>query len=101
MAEICCCCVQQRAGATEGSNRTAVAVCSGRQAQTEQKRYDENCTLIDEIFVRTVVFLGAFEKLSVRPSAWNILAIFFKFGISILPKICREKQNFLISDRCH
>ena len=55
--------VFNRAGATEGSNRTAVAVCSRRQAKTEQKRDEENCTLIDEISVRTVVFLGAFAKL--------------------------------------
>ena len=40
-----------------------MAVCSSRQAKTEQKRDEENCTLIDEILVRTVLFLGAFEKL--------------------------------------
>ena len=40
-----------------------MAVCSSRQAKTEQKRDEENCTLIDEILVRTVVFLGAFAKL--------------------------------------
>jgi len=41
-----------------------VAVCSGRQAHTEQKRKGENCTLTEnEISVRTVVFLGAFRKL--------------------------------------
>ena len=110
MAEVGFCCVRQRAGATEGSHRTAVAVCSRRQAQTEQKRDEENCTLIDEILVRTVVFLGAFAKLRkatisivmrVCPSAWNISAIFLKFGISLFSKICREKQNSLISDRCH
>jgi adenylate kinase len=40
-----------------------MAVCSRRQAQTEQKRDEEKCTLIDEILVRTVVFLGAFAEL--------------------------------------
>ena len=117
MVEMCCCWVQQRAGGTEGSNRTPVAVCSGRQAETEKKRDGENCTLTDkEILVRNVVFLGAFRKLRkkrlsasscvpVRPSAWNISAlnwtIFLKFGISLFLKICREKLNSLLSDSCH
>ena len=105
MAGMCCCCVHQRAGATEGSNRTAVAVCSRCQEKTEQKRVEENCTLIDEILVSTVQILGAFAKLRklsasswvpVRPSAWSIKAIFLKSGISLFTKIRREKQNSLI-----
>jgi hypothetical protein len=61
---MCFCCIQQRAGAIEGSNRTAMAVCSRRQAKTKQKRKGENCTLIDEeILVGTIVFLVAFGKL--------------------------------------
>jgi len=107
MAEMCCCCVQQRAGVTEGSNRTAVAVGSRRQAEIEHKRNGENCTLLDNgILVRTVMFLGAFRKwrkatisivMRACPSAWNISAlnwtIFLKFGISLFSKICREEQN--------
>jgi len=31
--------------------------------QTEHKQNGENCTLTDEILVRTVVFLGAYGKL--------------------------------------
>ena len=65
MAEMCFCCVQQRAGATEGSNRPDwVAVCSRRQAQTGHKRAGENCTLTEkEILIRTAVYLGTFGKL--------------------------------------
>jgi len=41
-----------------------VAVCSRRQAKTEQERDGENCTLIEnKILIRTIVFLGAFGKL--------------------------------------
>ena len=71
---------------TEGCNRSAVAVCSGGQAKTEQKRNEENCALIDsEITVRTVVFwvrsencakrLSASSCVPVRPSAWNVSAL--------------------------
>ena len=54
---------------------------------------------------RSIWTLQASSCASVRPSIWNISAlnwtIFLKFGISLCSKTCREKENSLISDRCH
>ena len=106
-------------GASEGSNRSEVVVCSRRQAQTEQKRNEGNCTLIEnEIFVRTIVFLGAFAKLRkatisivmrARPSVpreqyvsfWTYFHEIWLSAFLYFSKIYRENYISLLSDKCH
>jgi hypothetical protein len=106
-------------GANEGSSWSVVVVCSRRQAQTEQQN-GENCTFIEnEIFVRTIVFFGAFAKLrkatvsivmracpSVRmeqcSSYWTyLLEICGILAFQYFSKICRENYSSLLSDKCY